>query len=124
MKLVKIAIFGGLLLLVMPSNGAERTAFYSNLQQIYDDMTGFCGRKPQVCNDAVSAFYGIGDKLGNMAHSIESMLVEVGIGVDRRHLQQPLAELYSSDMVQTTASLHHQDTLTDKDRIPGWRGPQ
>jgi hypothetical protein len=123
MKFVKIAFWGGLLLLVLPSNGEQRAAVYLNAQRTLVDIGGFCGRNPEVCDNVVSGFYGIGQKLGSTANMIETMLYDAGIGADRSQIRQPLSNLYSGNAQMTTSSLGAQDTLTSKDRFPGWRGP-
>lgn len=123
MKFLKIAFWGGLLLLVLPSNGEQRAAIYVNAQRTLADIGGFCTRNPEVCDNVVSAFQGVGQKLGSTANMIETMLYEAGIGADRSQIHQPLSNLHSADMPMTTSSLHTQDTLTKTDRLPDWRGP-
>jgi hypothetical protein len=123
MKILKIAFWGGLLLLVLPSNGEQRAAVYLNAQRTLADIGGFCGRNPEVCDNFVSGFYGIGQKLGSTANMIETMLYDAGIGADRSQIRQPLSSLYSSDAHMTTSSVGGRDTLTSNDRSAGWRGP-
>jgi hypothetical protein len=123
MKFLKIAFWGGLLLLVLPSNGEQRAAVYLNAQRTLADIGGFCNRNPEVCDNIVSGFYGIGQKLGSTANMIETMLYDAGIGADRSQIHQPLSNLYSADGSMTTSSLDEQDTLTRDDRFAGWRGP-
>lgn len=122
MKFLKYAFLGALLLLMLPSGGNQRSAIYSNVQQTFVDIGGFCTRNPNVCDSITSAIQGIGEKLSNTAKSIETMLYQVGIGVDRSQLQQPLADINATDTPQTTSSLYIEDTLTAADRKPGWRG--
>lgn len=126
MKFLKYAFLGAALLLVFASGGGgdQQSTFFTNVRETFDDISDFCARKPNVCDSVVSAIHGIGEKLSNTAKSIESMLYEVGIGVDRSQLQQPLADINASaEVPETTSSLYVQDTLTDADRAPGWRGP-
>ncbi len=124
MKFLKIAFWGVLLLLVLPSGGGQRSAIYTNAQRTLEDIGGFCTRNPDVCDYVVSAIHGVGEKLSNTAKSIETMLYEAGIGVDRSQLQQPLADINAAEAPETTSSLYILDTLTDEDRLPGWNGPR
>lgn len=123
MKILKIAFWGGLLLLVLPSNGEQRAATFMNVQRTLADIGGFCTRNPDVCDNVVSAFRGMGQKLGSTANMIESMLYEAGIGADRAQIRQPLSDFDSSDGPMTTSSLGAQDTLSSDDRYPDWQGP-
>lgn len=129
MKFLKYAFLGAVLLLMLPSGGDQRSIIFSNVQQTFADIGAFCTRNPNVCDSVMSAIRGIGEKLGNTANSIETMLYEVGIGADRSHLHQPLADINANteapdtEVPETTSSLYVQDTLTDADRVPDWHGP-
>lgn len=123
MKILKIAFWGGLLLLVLPSNGEQRAATFMNVQRTLADIGGFCTRNPEVCDNVASAFQGLGQKLGSTANMIETMLYQAGIGADRSQIYQPVSGVNSGDGSMTTSSLSAQDTLSSDDRFPGWRGP-
>ncbi len=122
MSFLKVAFWGVLILLLLPTGGEERFAIYTNAQRTIEDLGGFCRRNPDVCENVVSAFEGLGRKLSATARMIEDMLYHAGIGADRSQLPAMQGGFGEGDPPHTTSSMA-QDTLTPNDRIPAWRGP-
>jgi hypothetical protein len=130
MSYFKIAFWAIIILLLVPTGGgAERSVLFSTVQRTFADLSGFCTRNPDVCSDVASSFDGIGEKLSDTAQTIESLLYQAGIGADRSQLHKQQVRFDTDDddddneSSETTSSLG-QDTLTNYDRRPDWRGPR
>ena len=150
MSFIKIALWGGVILLLLPSNGGQRFALYDSAKKTVADVASFCERNPDVCTNAIAVVDGIGDKLNSTAGAIENVLHELGIAADRTELQEarlvadrpeqprhykakisydrlpshePVVDLDPLEDAETTSSYYVQDTLTADDLQPEWGGP-
>lgn len=122
MSFFKFVFWAALVLLILPSNGEQRLAIYTNTQKTLQDIAGFCTRNPDVCNNVVSAFQGIGQKLSATATMVETMLYQAGVGADPALTRVNQGGFDPAGTPETTSSTT-ADTLTSHDLQPPWRGP-
>lgn len=131
MFFVKAAFWITVVILLLPSNGHERLAMYTTVQQTVADIGGFCTRNPDVCEKTSSIASGIVHKLKTTADAIEDMLRDAGIGArgsSEQSSYQPSDYRgtprggWVGDDPRTTASLPG-DTLRSDDLRPRWQGP-
>lgn len=128
MFFLKAAFWIVVILLLLPTDGQDRYALYTAAQRTISDIGGFCARNPEVCDMVSSAADNVGRKLQTATDSIEDMLRDAGIGVERSapldsdpayHDRHGAAR--SGD--RTTTSSVPGDTLTPMDRAHAWNGP-
>ena len=127
MSFVKAAFWILLILLLMPSNAEERYTLYTTAQRTVSDIGGFCRRNPDVCNKTSSIVDSVARKLQTTADTIEDMLRDAGVGVERTQRydggdRQRHGAYRPRSPINTTSSVSN-DTLTPDDLRPAWRGP-
>lgn len=121
---LRLAFWLGLVLLLLPSGGAQRTATgnevttsqaISAASATVGDLRGFCSRQPDAC----SVGSQVATTLGYRAQAGAKMLYDV--------LSEALAPQESTRTKQPTEKSAieraSQSTLTPADLAPAWRGP-
>jgi hypothetical protein len=123
--LLRLAFWLGLVLLLLPSGGGERSPAANNnvsasqaisaASATVGDLRGFCSRQPEAC----SVGSQVATTLGYRAQAGAKMLYDV--------LSEALAPQESTATKQpvekSAIERASQSTLTPADLAPAWRGP-
>jgi hypothetical protein len=121
--LLRLAFWLGLVLLLLPSGGGERSVAANNnvsasqamsaASATVGDLRGFCSRQPDACNVGSQ----VATTLGYRAQAGAKMLYDV---LSEALAPQPSATSKAPAEKVERAS---QSTLTPADLAPAWRGP-
>jgi hypothetical protein len=118
MFLIKLAFWGCLILLLMPSSTEDKQALYDTLKQTAHDLSQFCTRNPGVCEKAQNGFFHVVQKVRVGAEMLEETLSDSAA--------TPLPHLNAAQDPPSVsaASDKNQNTLNEDDLVPAWRAPK
>lgn len=143
MFFVKVAFWALLILILLPSNTQEKIDFYNTAQRSVSEVSDFCVNNAELCEKTTEFFSDVYQKLLTATEMIEETLQDTGIGGDVSSLQSeaPFGDSYPQDYEQPrpqrqgkgdslsrshTSSMSgmSQNTLTRRDLMPSWHGPE
>ncbi|MDX2264583.1 MAG: DUF5330 domain-containing protein [Hyphomicrobiales bacterium] len=128
MTLLKLLFWSFIVLLLLPSDPADKQALYTAAQATLRDIRGFCGRNPEVCQNAEGAVSKLGERAWAGFDAVQSLIAD-------NAAEQP-AQRITTDEVTDLGSLRmavdaegepepspSQNTLTENDLEPQWTAP-
>ncbi len=121
MFLIRTAFWLTILILLLPSNEQEQRQVYGTAEAAVQDLRGFCGRNPGVCESSKDAFATFSQKAQFGAKMLMDFVKDrageqVGTGYTERGTQ-------SQDRVSDLPR-DPQGTLTDEDLKMAWSAPK
>jgi hypothetical protein len=122
--LMRIVFWLALIVLLLPSTHEDNQRLIASAKRTAEDLSGFCTRNPEVCQNARYATYGLLQKVQNGVEMLEIWLggsAEPG-PKDADRLLRENREV--SPAPPAALRPRWQDTLTDEDRRVPWRGPE
>jgi hypothetical protein len=153
MFLIRMAFWLIILILLLPTNGQQRSEIYGTAQAAVKDVSGFCDRNPSVCatgKDAFAVFvekaqFGasllmsfIEQETGTAAGTAEAptdadsaaseAAGEKHSSLDQAVVAQAAPQSWGASTVTvepaSVESIHSQNTLNPRDLAPVWSGPR
>lgn len=134
MFFVRAAFWIFLILLLMPTDGKEKSEFYNAMGRTLSDFGQFCTRNPEVCDQTGAIVTMVFRKIQDTVHSLDEAISRSGEGMDqdarhppgyttRERTPDPRQRGANGDARMAPAVDRSQNTLRKEDLAPAWRGP-
>ena len=137
MFLLRLTFWIMVICLFLPSSREDNKRLISSAEKTVDDVRGFCGRNPQVCDDARATMTSIVSRLRSGTELLQIWLSDknnhnktseaVASGDSPSLPSEPAARYQSSDyQAQQTvpkAAPQYRDSLNPADKEVPWHGP-
>lgn len=128
--LLRLAFWILVICLLLPGPPQDNRRLLSSAEQTVSDVRGFCGRNPQVCEDARITMTAMLTKLKNGAEIIQAWVkpdAAKGAAAGGMYAQQPAPEdgRSASDGLGEAPRVapRWNDDLSPSDKEAPWRGP-
>jgi hypothetical protein len=127
--LMRLAFWLLVIVLLLPSSEEDNKRLIASAERTVDDLRGFCGRNPDVCESARTATSALLQKVQNGVEMLETWMNQAGEAEADKNADRlaPPTQTIQPPGLNPAAPLtvrpRWQDTLSEADREMEWRGP-
>mgnify|MGYP005837606369 CR=1 FL=1 len=127
--LMRLAFWLLVIVLLLPSSEEDNKRLIDTAERTVDDLRGFCGRNPDVCESARTATSALLQKVQNGVEMLETWMNGSGEAKEDKNADrldppaQGIEPRGANPAAPLTVRPRWQDTLNEADRQMEWRGP-
>jgi hypothetical protein len=137
MFLLRLTFWIMLICLLLPGSREDNRRLLSSAEKTVDDVRGFCGRNPDVCNDARATMTSLLARLKSGTELLQVWLSDTDKKIQDRAIETPASKSsphsgpepryqnsdYPAQQTVPKVAPQYRDSLNPADKEVPWRGP-